>query len=76
MLKIGTLRWKGRCSRHPQFDPSDGPSGVNNECARCEMLLDIYVQHRRLLQMMRDFGSMRERTPKRLVHQVQQSLFD
>jgi hypothetical protein len=76
MLKIGTLRWRGRCSRHPDFDPSDGASAIRGECPRCQALLDIYIQHRRLLQMMRDFGQMRDRPRKVAERQLQRNLFD
>ncbi len=62
MLRIGTLRWKGRCSRHPRYNPAyDGESGVVGACPRCLNLLDIYEQHSRLVRMMRDFGPVRSR---------------
>jgi hypothetical protein len=63
MLRIGTLRWKGRCARHPKYDPvGDGEGGIRGGCVRCMSLLEIHQQHRRLMSMMRDFGPVRART--------------
>jgi hypothetical protein len=65
MLKLGTLRWKGRCSRHPRYDPaSDGEGGVRGGCTRCLRLLEIHEHHARLMGLMRSFGPMRERAGK------------
>jgi hypothetical protein len=78
MLKVGTLRWKGRCGRHPQYDPNDGEGAIRGACNRCYALLDIHVQHRRLLELMRAFGPARERPSKVVVafNDRQRSLFD
>jgi hypothetical protein len=61
MLKIGTIRWKGRCTRHPQYDPQEGEGGIRGACSRCYALLEIYQHHRRLMELIRTFGPMRER---------------
>ena len=61
MLKIGTLKWKGRCKRHPKYDPVEGEGAVRGACAQCLALLEIYRHHRRLMEMMRAFGPVRER---------------
>jgi len=78
MLKIGTLRWKGRCGRHPQYDPADGEGAIRGACTRCYALLEIHRQHRRLLEMIRAFGPPRERPVKviRVFDEHQPSLFD
>jgi hypothetical protein len=78
MLKIGTLRWKGRCSRHPKYDPNDGEGAIRGACSRCYTLLEIHRQHRRLVQMMREFGPARERTGKlvAVLDERQRSLFE
>ena len=80
MLRIGTLRWKGRCSRHPKYDPAwDGEGGIRGGCVRCLALLDIYRHHGRLLTMMRDFGPVRTRTPRADADKsarLQKSLFE
>lgn len=77
MLTLGTLRWRGRCSRHPTFDPCDGEGAIRGACARCYALLEIYTQHRRLVELIRAFGPMRDRpTVKVLDDSRQASLFD
>jgi hypothetical protein len=31
MLKIGTVKWRGRCPQHPTFDPeADGPGAIRS----------------------------------------------
>ena len=77
MLKLGTLRWKGRCRRHPRFDPGDGEGAIKGGCAQCHSLLEIYRQHKRLVEMMRAFRPVRDRTRKQTPDQLRQrSLFD
>ena len=80
MLKIGTLRWKGRCGRHPLYDPNQGEGAIRGACDRCYALLKIHQQHLRLVEMMRAFGPLRDRPPKRVAvrvfDEIQQSLFD
>ena len=79
MLKRGTLRWKGRCSRHPRYDPAtDGEGGVRGGCTRCLGLLDIHLQHTKLVALMRNFGPMRERAvkPENTLAGRQRGLFD
>lgn len=61
MLKIGTLRWKGKCGRHPHYDPSEGEAAIKGACSRCYALLEIHLHHRRLMELMRAFGPARER---------------
>jgi hypothetical protein len=57
MLKIGTVRWKGKCARHPMFDPqSDGPGAIRGGCARCQDLQTIFDSHQRTLSLMRTFA--------------------
>jgi len=75
MLKLGTLRWKGKCARHPSYDPVDGEAAIRGACEKCYLLLDIYVQHRRLLELMRTFGPPRERAAKQ-TREFQPGLFD
>ncbi len=56
MLKIGVVRWRGKCSRHPSFDPyADGPGAIKGACARCEALLEIYQCHQKMVALMRTF---------------------
>lgn len=53
MLKFGTVRFKGRCERHPGFDPYEGPGSIRGGCKRCELLLEIYNTHGRLVELIR-----------------------
>jgi len=52
MVNLGTVRFKGRCLRHPGFDPQEGPGGIRGGCKRCELLLEIYQTHARLVELM------------------------
>jgi len=76
MLKLGTLRWKGRCKRHPRYDPADGEGAIKGGCERCRQLFEIHAQHKRLVAMIRAFGPVRgqEEAPS-LVDDRQQRLF-
>jgi hypothetical protein len=57
MLKIGSIRWRGKCSKHPGFDPySDGPGAVKGGCTRCAALVEINNCHQRMLTLMRSFA--------------------
>jgi hypothetical protein len=61
MLKIGAVRWKGRCSKHPRYNPElDGLGGIRGGCRRCEMLLEIYTHHTSLVRLVREFGTRTE----------------
>ena len=65
MLKIGVVRWKGRCSKHSAYDPAtDGLGGIKGGCRRCEMLLDIHSHHEKLIRAIREFGSRVDVKPK------------
>jgi len=79
MLRLGTLRWKGRCPRHQRYDPrSEGEGGVVGGCTRCLKLLEIYEHHRELQRLMREFGPVRERagTKEKPAGARQPSLFE
>lgn len=52
MVNLGTVRFRGRCSRHPRFDPEDGAGAVRGGCQRCELLLEIFQTHQRLVELM------------------------
>lgn len=56
MLKIGVIRWRGKCSKHPRFDPvTDGPAAVRGACEKCSALLEIHTHHQKMLGLMRGF---------------------
>jgi hypothetical protein len=57
MLKIGSIRWKGRCHKHPGYTPEmDGLGGIRGGCTRCQLLLDIHTHHSALIRLIREFG--------------------
>jgi hypothetical protein len=57
MLKIGSIRWRGKCSRHPRFDPYlDGQGGIKGGCERCQLLAEIHKLHGQMLATMKRFS--------------------
>jgi hypothetical protein len=57
MLRIGSIRWRGKCSKHPGFDPYfDGRGAIKAGCERCALLADIEAHHTQMLAMMRRFS--------------------
>ena len=77
MLKIGSIRWRGKCPRHPRFDPYlDGRAAITGGCERCTALADIYSHHVQMLALMRGFSVPQK--PKKRVEKkpdLQASLF-
>lgn len=53
MLKLGTIRFQSRCDRHPMYNPVDGQAAIRGGCQRCNLLLDIYETHLRLVELIR-----------------------
>jgi hypothetical protein len=57
VLKIGSVRWRGKCPRHPRFDPyMDGPGAIRGACEKCTLLLEIHARHKEMVAMMRRFA--------------------
>jgi hypothetical protein len=79
MLKIGSVKWRGRCAKHPKYDPAEGGLGaVRGNCIRCNQLVDIYDQHQKLLRLMRTFQPIQEKKKTRSLpplNEFQESLF-
>jgi hypothetical protein len=77
MLKIGVIRWRGKCSRHPMFDPlTDGPGAVRGGCEKCTTLVEIFNCHQRMIALMRGFTPPQSKKPGASpVHEGQESLF-
>jgi hypothetical protein len=79
MLKIGSVRWRGKCSRHPMFDPyMDGRGAVKAGCTRCEALAEIHDCHQKMLRLMRGFAPppVIPKKPGTSFDDRQESLFD
>jgi hypothetical protein len=79
MLKLGTVRFKGMCKRHPGFDPIDGVGGIRGGCKRCELLLEIYRAHARLVELIvkakNDDGPVLVKSAAAAADERQSSLF-
>ena len=61
MLKIGSIRWRGKCPRHPRFDPYlDGRGAIKGGCEKCTALVDIHNHHVQMLALMRRFAPAQE----------------
>jgi len=57
MLKIGSVKWRGKCPRHPRFDPYlDGRNAIRGGCEKCAALCDIHARHVEMLALMRGFA--------------------
>ena len=77
MLKIGSIRWRGKCGRHPAFDPEDGEGAIRGGCERCLALLEISRTHQKLVSQIRAFGPPKPEKPKPAGDDSRQtSLFD
>ena len=78
MLKIGSVRWRGKCAKHPGFDPAmDGPGAVKGNCQRCNDLVVIQDLHQKALRLMRTFRPAEEKKASKQegVDDRQMSLF-
>ena len=57
MLKLGVVRWRGKCSRHPKFDPyADGQGAIRGACPKCTALFEIHEHHQKMMALMRNFN--------------------
>ena len=65
MLKLGSIRFRAKCVRHPKFNPArDGLAAIKGGCPKCHLLLEIFETHRRLVGLMRQAVPARENPPK------------
>jgi hypothetical protein len=65
MLKIGSIRWRGKCSRHPGFHPDEGLGAVRGGCPRCTTLVEINELHRKMIALMRTFAPPNDKKRKK-----------
>jgi hypothetical protein len=78
MLKIGSVKWRGKCPRHPMFDPeADWIGAIKGGCSRCRDPQTIFEGHQRTLRLMRTFAPplARRRKPAHPGPECQQDLF-
>ena len=65
MLKIGSVKWRGKCTKHPRFDPAiDGPGAIRGNCQKCSDLMVIHDLHQKTLRLMRTFRPLEEKKPE------------
>jgi hypothetical protein len=76
MLKLGSVRWRGKCPKHPRFDPSiDGIGAIKGNCQKCNELMDIFHHHQEALRLMRSFRPAQTKVKVEPMEDLQQSLF-
>jgi hypothetical protein len=55
-VKVRARRFEGRCARHKRYNPSvDGRGGIKGNCARCNLLADIWETSLKLNALIRKF---------------------
>jgi len=65
MLKLGSVRFRAKCARHPKFNPArEGLAAIRGACPKCHLLLDIFEMHQRLVGLMRQAVPPRETPAK------------
>ncbi len=58
MLAI-RFRWKGKCPKHPHYNPErHGEGAIKGTCATCTLLFRVYHAHRLTLQASRVFDEI------------------
>jgi hypothetical protein len=75
MLKLGIVRFRGKCSKHPHYDPHEGQGAIKGGCKRCEALSDILKQHGLLMDQMRKFSPPKELSKFKAADDRQMGLF-
>jgi hypothetical protein len=65
-LKVRSRQFDGRCSRHKAYNPAvDGPA-IQENCARCTLLFEIWEASLRLNQLIRKFKPRHDDVKKRV----------
>ena len=59
MIKIRTVSFRGRCARHPDYNPTHESQTPVDRCASCDLLFKISQAHRDLVSLIQSFGSRR-----------------
>ena len=62
MLRIQRLKWKGRCKKHPSYNPAtDGLGAVRGGCITCQKLFEIWEYNSKTVRLMREVSPPIER---------------
>ena len=71
-MKIRARKFNGRCARHKGYSPAvDGRGGIRGNCARCNLLFDIWETSLKLNQLIRKFDPAYDdldRPPAPVIH--------
>jgi hypothetical protein len=55
-LKIRSRKFDGRCARHKRYNPAvDGRGAIRGNCARCNLLFEIWETSLRLNSLIRKY---------------------
>jgi hypothetical protein len=65
MIRI-SIRWRGKCKRHPNYQPWRGLQAIKGGCPACERLWRIHQAEMQLRQRMADFEETEEQGGFRL----------
>lgn len=61
MLRIGSILWRGKCPKHPGFDPRvESAETIRGACEKCLSLAEIHAHHTRMIALMRRFSPPKE----------------
>ena len=55
MLKLGHLSFRGKCPKHPAYNPAAANAELDPGCRVCQWLTEIYAAHGQLLTLVRSF---------------------
>jgi hypothetical protein len=76
MLRLGTVRFRAKCVRHPRYNPAiDGEAAIKGGCPKCHLLLDIYLAHKHLVGLMRQVKDTQQNTASASIVTTQMELF-
>ncbi|MDQ2839531.1 MAG: hypothetical protein M3Y72_00500 [Acidobacteriota bacterium] len=61
-----TTTFRGRCPRHPQYNPAtDAPAELDGNCQSCVALAAIHAAYQKLLSTVRTFPQKHREYPTR-----------
>ena len=68
MLKLGHLSFRGKCPKHPAYNPAASNAELDPACRVCQSLAEIHGVHHQLPTLVRGFPSrFREYLPTQAV---------
>lgn len=60
MIRV-SIRWSGKCKRHPNYQPWRGPQAIKGGCPACQLLWRI---HQTEMQLRHHMGNFEEADQK------------